>query len=78
MRVKCLGNRKRIRKLTKEELISLKFNGKSLDIFIKNKLQHSFQAVSGKPQLENNKYYFTYKQERQMLKNEGPISESIL
>ena len=55
--------------------ISLTFDGEFLSILINNRITHSFQAVSGREQKINNKYYFTYEKERQMLKNEGPIPE---
>ena len=55
--------------------IALKFDGEFLSILINGKMKHSFQAVSGEAQKMNDKYYFTYEKERQMLKNEGPIPE---
>ncbi|OCR07500.1 hypothetical protein BA184_09155, partial [Helicobacter pullorum] len=61
-------------------IISLHFNGKLLTIIVnkddKEIERISFQAVSGRPQKKsNNKHYFTYEKERQMLKSEGPIPE---
>lgn len=60
--------------------ISLYFNGKLLTILInKNSIEIervSFHAVSGRPQEKSDdKHYFTYEKERQMLKSEGPIPE---
>jgi len=56
----------------------LEFNGKMLTIIVResDSIQRiSFQAVSGKPQAINGKYYFTYEKERQMLEGEGAIPE---
>ena len=62
-----------------EGIISLHFNGKLLTIIInkddKEVQRISFQAVSGRAEKINNKYYFTYEKERQMLKDKGPIPE---
>ena len=58
--------------------MSLHFNGILLTIRIKEKEQikrFSFKAVSGRAEKINDKHYFTYGKERQMLKNEGPIPE---
>ena len=53
--------------------IALKFDGEFLSILINGKMKHSFQAVSGEAQKMNDKYYFTYEKERQMLKNKRKL-----